>query len=142
MNRDLARFSPFVDLDALTRGFFDDGILRQMRGTTASTDVYTEDDKALIVEAHLPNFDEKDITVTVDRGTLVVQAERHETEEDKNKKYVVRESSTSFYRSLALPERADDSAITAKFEKGVLKVTVPLTAAPEGQRQIAIESGK
>ena len=102
-----------------------------------TTDVYTEDDKALIVEAHLPNFDEKDVSVDVDRGALVIQAERREREEDANKKYVMRESSTSFYRSILLPEQADEDKITAKFEGGVLKVTIPL-AESASPRKIAI----
>ena len=129
MARNLVRFDPFGGLDALRRDLFSDDFFRGFRGKLPTTDVYTEDDKALIVEAHLPNFDEKDITVNVDGGALVIQAERHEKEEDKKKQYVVRESSSSFYRNIALPEQADESKITAVFEKGVLKVTVPLAEA-------------
>jgi HSP20 family protein len=139
MARNLVRFDPFAGLDALRRDLFDEGFFGAMRSKMPTTDVYTEDDKALIVEAHLPNFEEKDITVNVDRGALVVQAERHEKEEDKTKKYVVRESSSSFYRSIALPEQADEAKISAVFEKGVLKVTVPLTEATS-PRQISIGS--
>ena len=139
MARNLVRFDPFPGLDALRRDLFDEGFFGAMRSKMPTTDVYTEDDKALIVEAHLPNFEEKDITVNVDRGALVVQAERHEKEEDKTKKYVVRESSSSFYRSIALPEQADEAKISAVFEKGVLKVTVPLTEATS-PRQISIGS--
>ena len=137
MARNLVRFDPFAQLSALTRDLFDGGGLRSLQGQMPTTDVYTEDDKALIVEAHLPNFDEKDVSVDVDRGALVIQAERHEREEDKKKKYVMRESSTSFYRSVALPEQADEHRITAEFTGDVLKVTVPLaeSAAP---RKIAI----
>ena len=132
MAGNVIRFDPFAELSALTRDFFDGGNVAARRGRTPTTDVYTEDDKALIVEAHLPNFDEKDISIDVDRGALVIQAQRHETEEDKKKKYVMRESTTSFYRSVVLPEQADESKITASFDHGVLKVTIPLaqTAAP------------
>ena len=139
MARNLVRFDPFLGLDALRRDFFDDGFFRGLRGKVPTTDVYTEDDKALIIEAHLPNFEEKDITVNVDRGALVIQAERHEKEEDKKKQYVTRESSSSFYRSIALPEQAEETKISAVFVKGVLKVTVPLAEAAS-PRQIAIGS--
>ena len=139
MARNLVRFDPFAGLDALRRDFFNDDVFRGLRGKLPTTDVYTEDDKALIVEAHLPNFDEKDITVNVDGGALVIQAERHEKEEDKKKQYVVRESSSSFYRSIALPEQAEESKISAAFVKGVLKVTVPLAEAAS-PRQITIGS--
>lgn len=126
MARNLVRFDPFAGLDSIRRDLFDDGLLRTLRGKLPTTDVYTEDDKELVIEAHLPNFDEKDITVNVDKGALVIQAERHEQEEDKKKKYVIRESSSSFYRSIGLPEQADESQIAARFDDGVLKVTVPL----------------
>lgn len=140
MALELTRFDPFAGLDSLRRELFDDGILRSLRGKLPTTDVYTDDDNALVIEAHLPNFDEKDITVSIDKGTVVVHAERHEREEDKKKKYVLRESSSSFYRSIALPERADADHVTAHFDDGVLKVTVPLAelATPT---KIAIETG-
>ncbi|KAA9154734.1 Hsp20/alpha crystallin family protein [Microbacterium lushaniae] len=139
MARNLVRFDPFTGLDALRRSVMND-LLPDVRGKVPTTDIYTEGDKALIVEAHLPNFDEKDVTVTVDRGALVISAERREKEEDKDKKYVIRESSSSFYRSIVLPEQAEEGDITAKFTKGVLKVTIPLSggAAP---RSIAIGGG-
>ncbi|MET0934030.1 MAG: Hsp20/alpha crystallin family protein [Mycetocola sp.] len=128
MARNLVRFDPFMGLDTMRRDLFGDGIFRAMREKLPTTDVYTEDDKALIVEAQLPNFEEADISVNVDRGALVIQAERHEKEEDKKKKYIIRESSSSFYRSIALPDQAEEGKISADFEKGVLKVTVPLAA--------------
>lgn len=141
MAQNLVRFDPFAGLDSLRRELFDDGLFRGLRGKFPTTDVYTEDDQRLVVEAHLPNFDEKDITVSVDKGALVIQAERREHEEDKHKKYVIRESSSSFYRSIALPEQAEEREIKADFEDGVLKVTVPLKelTAP---KKIAIGSGQ
>lgn len=141
MARNLVRFDPFAGFDTLRRDLFDDGFLRGLRGKIPTTDVYTEDDKQLVVEAHLPNFEEEDITVDIDKGALVIQAERHEQEEDKKKKYVVRESSSSFFRSIVLPEQADEQQITADFDDGVLKITVPLKeiTAP---KKIAIGTGR
>ncbi len=140
MARNLVRFDPFAGFDTLRRDLFDESLFRSLRGKLPTTDIYTEDDNTLIVEAHLPNFAEKDITVNVDKGALVIQAERHEQEEDKKKKYVVRESSSSFYRSIALPEQADDSKIKADFDKGILRVTVPLKGLT-APTKIAIGSG-
>ena len=104
-----------------------------------TTDVYTKDGKELIVEAHLPNFNNDDIDVHVDDGALIIQAEKHEKEEDKGRKYVIRESSSSFYRQIQLPERANSANIKAHLDDGVLKVIVPLVALPE-PKKIAIES--
>lgn len=141
MARNLVRFDPFAGFDLIRRDLFDDGFARGLRGKLPATDIYVEDDRQLVVEAHLPNFDEHDVTVDVDKGALVIQAERHEREEDKKKKYVTRESSSSFYRSIALPEQADEAGIAANFEGGVLKVTVPLKAAATPTR-IPIGAGK
>jgi HSP20 family protein len=105
-----------------------------------TTDVYTKDNQ-LVVEAHLPNFEDKDINIQVDNNALVISAERHEKEADKSKKYVVRESSSSFYRRIALPERADPDKIAADLEDGVLVVSVPLTPLPE-PKKISVHSKK
>jgi HSP20 family molecular chaperone IbpA len=40
-----------------------------------TTHISAEDDKQLMVEAHLPNFAEKDVSVNVDQGVLVIQAD-------------------------------------------------------------------
>ena len=68
---------------------------------------------------------------------------KDEKEEDKDKKYVVRESSSSFYRRIQLPERADADKIQAHLEEGVLKVSVPLTPLPEPKKiAITAKAGK
>jgi HSP20 family protein len=141
MARNLVRFDPFAELNTIQRRFFEDGAFPLLRGTQRpTTDVYTEDDNTLVVEAHLPQFEEKDITVDIDQGALVIQAERHEKTEESKKKYVMRESSSSFYRRIALPEQADEDKIDAHFTKGVLKVTVPFKELPT-PKKIAITGG-
>lgn len=140
MNK-LVKYDPFADLAAMQRQFFGDDWLSPLKGVNIpTTDVYT-DENQLIVEAHLPNFEQDDVDIRVDNGALVISAERHEKEEDKKKKYVVRESSSSFYRRIHLPERADAENIEAHLDDGVLKVTVPLAPLPE-PKKIAIKSKK
>jgi HSP20 family protein len=134
------RYDPFAELNALQKQFFGDDWLSPLKGVNIpTTDVYTNDNNQMIVEAHLPNFNQDDVTIQVDEGALIIQAERHEKEEDKSKKYVVRESSSSFYRRIQLPDRADADKIEAHLDDGVLKVAVPLTPLPEPKR-IAIAS--
>ncbi|WP_136709119.1 Hsp20/alpha crystallin family protein [Agromyces sp. H66] len=136
----LSRFDPFAELSALQKQLFSDGLFGQARRQMPITDIYTQDDSKLTVEAHLPGFSQDDIEINVDEGALVVRAERHEKEEDKGKKYVVRESSSSYYRRIQLPEQADQDAVSASFEEGVLHVTVPFKELPS-PRKVEIKRG-
>lgn len=137
----LMRWDPFAELSTLQKQFFGDDLLSSFKGVNIpTTDVYTKDN-TLVVEAHLPNFDQKDVNIQVDGNALVISAERHEKEEDKDKKYVVRESSSSFYRRVALPQRADADSVEAHLNEGVLKVSVPLTPLPE-PKKIEVRTNK
>ena len=135
----LVKWDPFSELTALQKQFFGDDWMSPLKGVNIpTTDVYTKDNN-LVVEAHLPNFEQKDINVHIDEGSLIVSAERHEKDEDKGKHYVVRESSSSFYRRIALPKRADADKIKASLDDGVLHVTIPLTPLPE-PKKISIDA--
>ena len=139
---DLIKFDPFAEMQALQRQFFSDDWIMPMKNIRIpTTDVYTEDDKQLTIEAHLPNFDEKDVDIRIEKDFLVIRAEKHEQEKDKSKKYVVRESSSSFYRKIRLPEIADEDKIEANMTNGVLKVTVQFKELPE-PKKIAIKAKK
>lgn len=133
----LIRWDPFAELSALQKQFFGDDFMSPLKGVNIpTTDVYTKDNE-MTVEAHLPNFNQEDVNIQVENGAIVVSAERHEKEEDKDKKYVVRESSSSFYRRIQLPERANTDKIDAQLDEGVLTIKVPLTPLPE-PKKIAI----
>ena len=136
----LIKFDPFAEIQALQKQLFSDDWFSPIKSMQMlTTDVYTKDDKELHVEAHLPNFEQKDVDISVDKGALVIRAERHEQEKDKNKKYIVRESSSSFYRSVRLPEAADENGIKAKMKDGVLHVSVPFKELPK-PKKVAIEA--
>jgi len=140
MNK-LVKFDPFAELSTLQRQFFGDDWFSGLRGMNIpTTDVFTKDNE-LVVEAHLPNFEKDDVNIQVDNGSLIISAERHEKDEDKGKKYVVRESASSFYRRISLPERANADKIDAHLDDGVLKVKVPLTPLPE-PKKISISTKK
>lgn len=141
----LIRWDPFADLRTI-HSQVDDMFNQMFTGSGTqmmpATDVYTDDDKSMVIEVHLPNFSEKEVSIDVHHGAIEIRAE-HAEKEEKGKgkrKYLVRESSSSFYRHIALPERADDTNIKANFKGGVLKVMVPFKALPKPKR-IAIGGG-
>lgn len=131
----LIKFDPFAEMQALQRQFFGDDWLTPVKTLQLpATDIFTEDDRQLTIEAHLPNFDDSDIDVHLDGDSLVIRAEKHEQEKDKKKKYVVRESSSSYYRKIRLPERANQELIEAHMKDGVLRVVVPFKELPEPKK--------
>lgn len=137
----LIKFDPFAEIQALQKQFFSDDWFSPIKSMQMpTTDVYTsKDDKELHIEAHLPNFEQKDIDIHIDKGALVIRAERHEQEKDKDKKYIVRESSTSFYRSIRLPEATDEDSIKAVMKNGILKVSIKFKELPK-PKQITIDA--
>ena len=90
--------------------------------------------------ADLPGFDKKDIKLDVNGDTLTVCAERHSEHEEKDKKgkYVRCERSYGSYsRSFDLTKVNADE-IKAKYENGVLKLTMP-KKTPEIEKSHRLE---
>lgn len=143
MNTPSNRFNPFEELRALERTVFGDNSVSKAfsgRIQAPTTDVYTREG-AFVIETHLPGVAKEDIKVDVKDGRLSITAEHREREErqsDGDRNYLIRESSSSFSRTVNLPEGADITAITADLNEGVLTVTVPTPETLETKRTIQI----
>jgi HSP20 family protein len=90
---------------------------------------------AFIVEASVPGFKHSDVEVTFEDGVLTIAGKRTTSETAKDATYLRRERrTTSVFRQVGLPAevRADD--ITASFENGVLRVTVPRAQKAQPKR--------
>ena len=100
-----------------------------------------ETDTAYEVTAELPGVDEKDIKISLEGDMLAISGEKKAEREEKKKDYAMSERSYgSFKRAFTLPANVDAEKIAAKFEKGVLKVTLPkATPTPSKQREIPIK---
>lgn len=91
--------------------------------------------------ADLPGLSENDIKIEVEDRTLVVSGERKTRHEDSGENYYRLERATgTFKRSLTLPQGVDPDEITARFDNGVLELTIPKPATPEPKR-VAIQVG-
>jgi HSP20 family protein len=102
-----------------------------------------ESDDAIELSAELPGIDEKDVELTLVDGVLTIKGEKKAEKETKEKDYYLSERHYgSFVRSLRLPESIDEGKIKAKFDKGVLKVTLPkLAEAKKKKKKIPIGRG-
>lgn len=130
-------------LDDMFNNLLGPGLTSRVQGIP-TMDVYTEGDKQLVSEIQAPGFSPDDVEITVNNGVLEIKGEKHEKEEpedeQKNKRnYMVRESHSSFYRSIVLPKHADADNVKAEFKDGLLKVVVPFKELPK-PKKIAIEA--
>ena len=101
-----------------------------------------QEDGDLVVRAELPGVKLEDVDMTVHRGVLTISGEREEQRDEERGGYLVRERrSGSFRRTLQLPEGIDEDSIRARFENGVLEVTIQGGAAAQGPKRIEVEGG-
>ncbi len=111
------------------------------QGLTPTLDV-KETEKELVVKAELPGIDEKDIELTIHDGVLSLRGEKKIEHTDERENYHVMERSYgSFQRSIRLPETIDEDKVEARFDKGVLTVTLPKRPeAVKAQKKIEIRN--
>ena len=95
-------------------------------------------DDRYVIRAELPGLDpENDIEATVDGRILTIRAERHH---ETTGPYRSEFRYGSLARAVRLPARVDAADVTARYDKGVLEVSVPVAVVkPEGTR-IPIEN--
>lgn len=143
---------PSIFGESLFDDFFDDfarparSVARYSTPTTnvMKTDV-KEDEHGYELNIELPGYKKEDVKAQLNDGYLTISAEtnRSNDQKDENGKYIRRERycgtcSRSFY----VGEDITEEDIKAKFENGILKLTVPKKeAAPEVKenKYIAIE---
>ncbi|MDH6194004.1 HSP20 family protein [Mycobacterium frederiksbergense] len=92
------------------------------------------------LRAEVPGVDpEKDVDIIVRDGVLTIKAERSEKREANGHSEF---SYGSFIRSVSLPAGADEDAIKASYDKGILTVSVPVTkASGTAEKHVAVQTG-
>jgi HSP20 family protein len=145
----LTRWDPFREfsvlqdrMNRLFRDSFSEG--REEDLTTASfapaVDVY-EDEHNVSLKIEVPGIDEKDVDVRIENNTLTVHGERKFEKEEKEENYRrIERQYGSFTRSFTLPSTVDAEKVSANYEKGVLRVTLPKKAEAK-PKQIKVNVG-
>lgn len=134
----LTRYDPFEDL---FRGFFVKPM--DLPGTlptqTMKMDV-KEQDEAFVVHAELPGVRKDDIHVTIDGNLVAIAAEVKQEKDVKEGERLLR--SERYFgkvsRSFQLAQDIDDARVAAKFNNGVLELTLP-KRAPAASKRVPIE---
>jgi len=147
----LVRWNPYQelstwhrDIDDLFRRFFpgenEETRQQSMTSWLPALEAF-EKDGQYVIRADVPGIDPNEVEVSVLDNSLILKGERKRSHEVKEKDHHYSETAYGrFERRLALPSGIDPEKIAAKFENGVLEVSMPLPQSVTG-RKIPIESG-
>lgn len=105
----------------------------QQRSWLPATDI-SEDEKQYLLKVELPEIGKDDINLTVEDGYLVLTGERKQEHTD-DKQHLSERYFGKFVRRFALPENVKEDAIDAKFDNGMLYLTLPKSTELPTQRQ-------
>lgn len=137
----MLRFDPFSEFDDLAQGLLAAG---RQTGSARSPrfmpmDLYQVDDH-YVLTADLPGADPGSIDVNVENGVLTLTG-RRTTISDAGVRWLTSERFSGIYRrQLTLGESIDTAGIAARYDNGVLTVTIPIAERAK-PRQIVVEQG-
>ena len=117
----LLRFDPFREFDRLS----DEVLGSRQRSTVVPLDAYREGDR-FFVRVDLPGVDPASIDLTVEKNVLTLRAERPFTGTDGQEWVLAERAHGTFTRQLFLGDTLDSSAMTARYEHGVLFLEIPV----------------
>ena len=149
----LTRWEPFREFSTLQdrmnrlfrESFNDAGRDESLTSTSfaPAVDVY-EDEHKVTLKIEVPGIEEKDIDVRVENNTLTVQGQRNIEKEEKEENYRrVERQYGSFTRTFTLPQTVDTENVSANYDKGVLKISLPKKAeAKPKQIKVNVSSQK
>lgn len=123
---------------------------RNMRQAFAGSGVFNpkmdmkQEGDNYIITMDIPGMDKDKINVETKQGMLIISGERQsETKDNKNNKYYRQERSFgSFMQAIPLPDDAKTDQIDAKYNNGVLTVTVARMKKEEkksGEQKITVK---
>lgn len=136
----LVRFDPAADrLDDFFAGFFRPVMQNERTAMGNTTEIrldVREDEKSYVVDATLPGVKKDDIHVAIDGNEVSISAEVKNEKDVKEGERVLR--TERFYgkttRRFALANEIDESGAAAKYEDGILKLTLPKKTATTARK--------
>jgi HSP20 family protein len=94
------------------------------------------------VTAELPGLSSDEVEVVLDEDVLTIRGERKfERDDEKENYHLVECSYGTVQRSLRLPTQVDPQQVQARFENGLLRITLPKSKAQDRARRIEVQGG-
>ena len=144
---DFFRMNPFSLMRRMTEEL--DRTFHEVSGSGPTESVWApaievaQQDKNYVVRAEVPGLQPNDLKLEITDDAIVIQGERRvEKEENKSGVHVTERHYGRFYRAIPLPEGAKADEASAKYENGVLEITVPTEEQRNRRREIPIQAGK
>ena len=131
----LMRTDPFRELDRLTEQVFG----TPARPAVMHMDAF-RDGETFYALFDLPGVDPETINVTVERNVLTVRAERPPLNRDRIELVASERPTGAFSRQLFLGETLDADQLSARYENGVLSLSIPI-AEQAKPRRIEVSRG-
>ena len=86
----------------------------------------TENKNEFKIEMAAPGLERKDFKVEIENDALCISSEKEQEEKEEDKNYTRREYSySSFKRTFSLPDNCITDKIDAKYDNGILNITLP-----------------
>lgn len=134
--RDLYNYTPFRSVfDDFFRFPFDDLMVRMPSNMGA--DMWVEGDNVM-VKVGIPGVKKDDIKIEIDRDMLTISAQSKVEEKGDKKNYYFKSFQSSFEQSFSLPFSVNESESKAKYEDGVLMLTLPKSKS-ENRKMLKID---
>ena len=98
-----------------------------------------ENENEYLLDVELPGFNKDEVKISLDDGYLTIAAGKNENKEEKNDKYIRKEIHSSKQERSFYFGNIDENKISAKFENGILKISVPKEELPQLETKKYIE---
>ena len=135
----ISRYSPTRDaLDDLIQGFFMQPVRFEGQPEVKMKMDVREDDKTYQVHAEIPGVKKEDIHVHIDGNQISISAEVKNEKEVKEGEQVLRSERYygSISRAFTLGQEVDENAATAKYQDGILELTLPKKLTSSAKRLV------
>jgi HSP20 family protein len=132
----LLRYDPFREFDRLAEQTF--GTAR----TALPLDAFRHGDE-FVINVDLPGVDPSAIDITVERNVMTLKAERAWRRSEEDQVLMSERPQGTFTRQLYLGEGLDADRVNARYEHGVLTLTIPVAekAKPRKVEVAGVDSG-
>ena len=132
--------SEFKEIGSKVNRMFDE-LVRGKEGTKGypvASDVW-ETREEMIFELDVPGFSKSDFSVQIRDNALVVAGTRTRLTEADSKFHTKERSFGEFERSFVIPGNVDQSRIKAKYENGVLRISLPKESVEAEPTSVAVD---